>query len=642
MEQVTLQEALDYCLENPDSLGVPELLDRFPQHRVELEPLLRLGLRIEASAPPPIPDARRSALKARLMQAAAAQQTMQPFRGTPEPAEPLISTTSASVRKFVPQHRRSWFRGWLQKPAWVMVAVVALLVATVWPASAGSLPDSPFYNVKLGTENLLLNFASGAVDRVRGHIKLANSRLFDLQAMNGQGKLAASEPAFSSYEYHLGSGFDGWQGVEGDEVRVELARSLYVSGVAGQKIFSGLGAQVDSLPEALRDTVESTVKTIGELNNSTGAALKSAGLDPDQVLREAESEFWPLLTPVPKVPESAVVPPNPSEAVVEPTATTAIVAATEETSLVEATATTLIEQLASPSPTSGSTGSNAASPTAAQVASATTAATPFTPQPTATLTGTATVATKPNGSGTTRTPAQRSATPTSSVTATPVKLSPTQSAPAATFTAARTALPLNAVTILSTATASEAPRLADGAVATPPLCSLTVSNVVADCEAGNCIRWSANITNGGTEPVSANWRAVLQYHLPGDGPFRTLSVKEGIASFSVGTAPSRIGDSFCVSLPEGANNVKVVVSFISRVGKSACVREGASEKDAPCLQVRKQAGSPSDRRAITSLLASKKGDGHLEGSEGRAVGVLDPEEISEWEDEEDEADGEKP
>ncbi|HKP51118.1 MAG TPA: DUF5667 domain-containing protein [Chloroflexia bacterium] len=194
MAEVTVQDALEYCLENPDGLGVEELLARFPQHHGELGPLLALSSRIAEVAPPPVPADRRAAMKARLMEAAAQGQA-------------IAVASERPTRPVVVQAGRKWDWIWavLRRPALVASAMAVLLVAGIWWGAASALPDSPFYNIKLASENFMLSFAGGDADRANAHVRLANARLEDIQAMEGQGKLAEAGGAINNYQEHIKS-----------------------------------------------------------------------------------------------------------------------------------------------------------------------------------------------------------------------------------------------------------------------------------------------------------------------------------------------------------------------------------------------------------------------------------------------------
>src|SRR3954447_9785798 len=75
MDRVTIQDALDYCLGNPEGLSAQQLLERFPEYRDELAPLLGLASQINVLSAPAISPARREAMKASLIAAAAAHHS---------------------------------------------------------------------------------------------------------------------------------------------------------------------------------------------------------------------------------------------------------------------------------------------------------------------------------------------------------------------------------------------------------------------------------------------------------------------------------------------------------------------------------------------------------------------------------------
>src|SRR5215210_273118 len=109
MAKVTIQDALDYCLGNPDGLSVEQLLAKFPEYRDELQPLLVLSANIVPLEPPPVPVERRMAMKQRLMDAAAASASasaasasvtvpQRPVVGLPAP-RPWWGNLAALVRR---------------------------------------------------------------------------------------------------------------------------------------------------------------------------------------------------------------------------------------------------------------------------------------------------------------------------------------------------------------------------------------------------------------------------------------------------------------------------------------------------------------------------------------------------------------
>ncbi len=240
MARVMIQDALDYCLENPEGLSAEQLLGRFPEYRDELAPLLGLATSIEELTPPAVSAVRRDAMKARLMHAAQAARPIEPTR----PA--LVSRQSSTVR-----------RPWYLRPVWAGAAVAALLLVFVWWSASGALPDSPFYNVKLASESVGLTFAGSVVDKARTHIGRANDRLYDLRIMQGRERLADSQPAFDNYSYNLDGATKLWEALQG-QPRTDLAGLLYASSLAGKVTFQGFGGGSSALSLVLRFAVPGT------------------------------------------------------------------------------------------------------------------------------------------------------------------------------------------------------------------------------------------------------------------------------------------------------------------------------------------------------------------------------------------------
>src|SRR4051812_28105369 len=126
---ITIEDVLDYCLANPDNLSNEELLTKFPQYAVQLQPLLTLGVELGDMVPPQIPAERRGAMKQRIVAAAAARQAARPMVPVAAPA------------------RRGLIIAW-PRFAWAGAAVAAMLVLFVWWASSRALPGNALYGVK--------------------------------------------------------------------------------------------------------------------------------------------------------------------------------------------------------------------------------------------------------------------------------------------------------------------------------------------------------------------------------------------------------------------------------------------------------------------------------------------------------------
>lgn len=302
MKTVTLEEALRQCLENPENLGAEQLLAKFPQHRAELEPVLRVESALKEWSLH-MPEASRAAVKERVIAAATANS-----RGAAHGRQ--------APRELPTSHERS--RMWpLRRAAWVAAATL-LVVALVWYSSASALADSPLYNVKLLAENGLVSLNNTPAGLVKSHIELANTRLYDLRAMQATGKLHEAQTAFDNYSFHLKEGVGAWKALGAGEYTV-LDKLLYLSSVAGRSSFAGFGSPDGGvpLPSSIQAAITQAIADINTLNTQAAQELQAAGIDPASVLREADTQLGALLTPIP-----GITLPTPTPA------TTAIAAAT--------------------------------------------------------------------------------------------------------------------------------------------------------------------------------------------------------------------------------------------------------------------------------------------------------------------------
>ncbi len=274
MEQMTIQEALDFCLENPEGLSQEELLARFPGYRVELASLLGLATGIKSLAVPSVPPDRREAMKARLLSAASAQPSQPREAVTVSvapavPAVPIASVPAEQLSSVDLRQRPHRALPWYLSPGWVVAAAAILLVAFTWWSSAGSLPGSPFYGIKLASENISLSLAGSDVARAQENIRLANNRLYDLRTMEQRGSLAASQPALDNYSAHLDNSVTLWETLKGTS-HTDVARVLYASSAAGEVTFDSFGAQTPTLPAALRQKISDTEALLSSVSVENG------------------------------------------------------------------------------------------------------------------------------------------------------------------------------------------------------------------------------------------------------------------------------------------------------------------------------------------------------------------------------------
>ena len=83
MEPLTAQEALEYCLQNRDTLTTEQLLAKFPQYAPELAQLLALDEQLKDALPGAAPAPTLDKMKARILSSLA-----QPHEGATPAADP--------------------------------------------------------------------------------------------------------------------------------------------------------------------------------------------------------------------------------------------------------------------------------------------------------------------------------------------------------------------------------------------------------------------------------------------------------------------------------------------------------------------------------------------------------------------------
>ncbi|HYO49718.1 MAG TPA: DUF5667 domain-containing protein [Chloroflexia bacterium] len=623
MERAGIQDALEYCLANPDNLGAEELLGRFPEYREELEPLLRISRSIQGVEPPPVPVERRSAMKHRLMQAAAERQMAAQAQ--------TASITPVPVRKQptlkVHTQKRGWKLPFFSRAGWALAGAMALMVLFIWWSAARALPNSPFYSVKLASENFALNLANSPEEKVRRHVDLANARLFDLETMRNMGKLGDAGAAVEDCKYHLTAGSMLWEQTQGS-VRTELAKDLYISSQAGRVTFAEFEEAIKNLPATMRKNFQDTIDAINGLNRRTMAALLGEGIDPNEVTEEANPEIAPLLTPTDPVPESELrTPTRESQGTNTPSVVRTVSPETRVPGQVTPSAVvaggTATAPVASPSagtstisvPTATPVGKASPSLTATPTQTATPSASPTRVSATATGTPTARPSSTPIGGVRTSTPTP-TITPNSSATSTRVAAtpSPTESVLASTATPER--LPPGAVTVVPDPTTVPQASATPVPVNTPPpaptstpavepsppppaptstwpplltptplpgggngdACDLRVEDVGISCGPGSCATWTVLISNEGERSVRANWTATLEIKPVGGGGWEEVEEISGTSNFRPGETTLR--DRMCFSANEPIDKIRVVFTVASEEGD--CESHKQSGQISPC------------------------------------------------------------
>lgn len=177
MEKSKIENIFNECLENLISgkETVEQCLQRYPDQARELEPLLHTALSLnEAVDIKPAPE-----VKARI------RDNLQ--RKMAEAGVP---------------RRASWFS---LQPRWALSAVAIMLIFVIGGsavlAADSSMPGSPFYPVKLLTENISLKLAGSDAQKVELSLTFADRRITEMNYMleNGTSNAARVDEVSNSY-----------------------------------------------------------------------------------------------------------------------------------------------------------------------------------------------------------------------------------------------------------------------------------------------------------------------------------------------------------------------------------------------------------------------------------------------------------
>lgn len=192
-----LEDILDECvyLIRSGQETMEGCLAKYPDVREKLEPLLRTTVLIQA-VPQVLPSPTfKKTLRQRFIKAVEARQV-----------EEITSTPG-----LLPTIQKKWTE-YGRKSAGVrnfMVrAVVVLLIATLVgsgtvAASANSLPGSPLYPVKIASERAQLALTFNDNNQAKLHLKFAERRLGEVQALITKGKSEDIDTPLSIMNQHL-------------------------------------------------------------------------------------------------------------------------------------------------------------------------------------------------------------------------------------------------------------------------------------------------------------------------------------------------------------------------------------------------------------------------------------------------------
>ncbi|HEX8683273.1 MAG TPA: DUF5667 domain-containing protein, partial [Ardenticatenaceae bacterium] len=196
---MTIDEILADCLSAIQEQGrsVEECLARYPAHRAELEPLLRLAVLLEQARSVVAPSAYRQVAPARMRNLVAAH----PQGG---------GSSSAPVKGSVWQGWRGLFNLG-RRPALsalvplLLVALVLLGGSGTLVASANALPNEPLYSVKTTLESVRLAGSQGEAADAELLLAFAAERLDEVSRLMERNQPDAAQIALTRYAAQVGA-----------------------------------------------------------------------------------------------------------------------------------------------------------------------------------------------------------------------------------------------------------------------------------------------------------------------------------------------------------------------------------------------------------------------------------------------------
>lgn len=165
-----VEEILIQCIEDIKAgrASLEDCLNRYPEVRHELEPLLNIALSIKA--PADIKPSNDFKIRARV-------NLMEHIHDS-QSKKKAGRSSQASVRY-------GWYTGWARAAAIVVAVILVISAAGTGTAfaSQSSLPGDTLYSVKLGTEQLQRIITSDDAAEVELELKFASTRLDELEKL---------------------------------------------------------------------------------------------------------------------------------------------------------------------------------------------------------------------------------------------------------------------------------------------------------------------------------------------------------------------------------------------------------------------------------------------------------------------------
>lgn len=180
------ERALDECLSqlNTGEFGLEEVLARYPEHEVELRPLLRTAMLVR-QVPQAVPSPEAKAAGRQRLLSAVARKRREKARARPGLVRRLERSAAILVQPLVRPQRQSLR---LAQAIAALLVIVSLVSAGTLGVAAGSLPDSPLYPIKRATEWVQLALTTTPAGKARLHMSYSERRSDENLALLETGK----------------------------------------------------------------------------------------------------------------------------------------------------------------------------------------------------------------------------------------------------------------------------------------------------------------------------------------------------------------------------------------------------------------------------------------------------------------------
>jgi hypothetical protein len=167
MTEPDWEAILDECLHKMSTRAesIERCLQRYPQHAGQLAPLVQVADHIRKTSHPTLSVSATKAIEQRLLKRAKElrqSRTKPSLWSLPFSLRPLVTVTATLI---------------------VVLGLVLVGGGGIVYASTGSLPGSPLYGVKRATEQVQLFLAPAGTELAELHIKFAQRRLEEVQAL---------------------------------------------------------------------------------------------------------------------------------------------------------------------------------------------------------------------------------------------------------------------------------------------------------------------------------------------------------------------------------------------------------------------------------------------------------------------------